>query len=149
LKKSVESNRQCRARLAAPTPSVHATLGGTDIKRSDHSTEEKCVGADYRSPGILLYFRCTRYGTKERALRTRGATIHQRSNYPTSTSSDNLLRFGNGLSFEGSIARRVMDGELLAVSLEVPVVFTVDEDVHTHNNPVSPGYRVFFVTPAA
>jgi hypothetical protein len=105
--------------------------------------------ADYRSPGILLYFRCTRYGTKERALRTRGATIHQRSNYPTSTSSDNLLRFGNGLSFEGSIARRVMDGELLAVSLEVPVVFTVDEDVHTHNNPVSPGYRVFFVTPAA
>jgi hypothetical protein len=66
-----------------------------------------------------------------------------------STSSDNLLRFGNGLSFEGSIARRVMDGELLAVSLEVPVVFTVDEDVHTHNNPVSPGYRVFFVTPAA
>jgi hypothetical protein len=68
---------------------------------------------------------------------------------PTSTSSDNLLRFGNGLSFEGNIARRVMDGQLLAVSLEVPVVFNVDEDVHTHNNPVSPGYRAFFVTPAA
>jgi len=68
---------------------------------------------------------------------------------PTSTSSDNLLRFGNGLSFEGNIARRVMDGELLAVSLEVPVVFNVDEDVHTHDNPVSPGYRAFFVTPAA
>jgi hypothetical protein len=68
---------------------------------------------------------------------------------PTSTSSDNLLRFGNGLSFEGNIARRVMDGELLAVSLEVPVVFNVDEDVHTHDSPVSPGYRAFFVTPAA
>ena len=68
---------------------------------------------------------------------------------PTSTSSDNLLRFGNGLSFEGNIARRVMDEQLLAVSLEVPVVFNVDEDVHTHNNPVSPGYRAFFVTPAA
>src|SRR5437016_14424446 len=68
---------------------------------------------------------------------------------PTSTSSDNLLRFGNGLSFEGNIARRVMDGQLLAVSLEVPVVFNVDEDVHTHKNPVSPGYRAFFVTPAA
>jgi hypothetical protein len=68
---------------------------------------------------------------------------------PASTSSDNLLRFGNGLSFEGNIARRVMDGQLLAVSLEVPVVFNVDEDVHTHDSPVSPGYRAFFVTPAA
>src|SRR5579864_7812584 len=25
----------------------------------------------------------------------------------------------------------------------------VDEDVHTYNNPMSPGYRAFFVTPAA
>ena len=111
----------------------------------------------HRSPGILLHFRCTRCGTKERALRgtkeralrTRGAAVHQRSNYPDQHFLDNLLRFGNGLSFEGNIARRVMDGQLLAVSLEVPVVFNVDEDVHTHNNPVSPGYRAFFVTPAA
>lgn len=68
---------------------------------------------------------------------------------PTSTSSDNLLRFGNGLSFEGNIARRMMDLELFSVSLEVPVVFNVDGDVHTHNNPVSNGYRATFVTPAA
>ena len=67
---------------------------------------------------------------------------------PTSTSTDNLLRFGNGLSFEGNIARRLMEGQLLAVSLELPVVFNVDEDVHTHDNPVSPGYKAFFVTPA-
>ena len=68
---------------------------------------------------------------------------------PTSTSSDNLLRFGNGLSFEGNIARRVLDAPLLAVSVEVPVVFNVDMDVHTHANPVSPGYKAIFVTPAA
>ena len=68
---------------------------------------------------------------------------------PTSTSSDNLLRFGSGLSFEGNIARRMLDGELLSVYVEVPVVFNVDEDVHTHDNPVSPGYKAIFVTPAA
>jgi hypothetical protein len=68
---------------------------------------------------------------------------------PTSTASDNLLRFGNGLSFEGNIARRMLDGALLAVSVELPVVFNVDEDVHTHDNPVSPGYKAIFVTPAA
>ena len=86
--------------------------------------------ADYRSPGILLYFRRTRYGTKERARRGTkneisglvGRQFISDQIIPTSTSSDNLLRFGNGLSFEGNIARRVMDGQLLAVSLEVPVV---------------------------
>jgi hypothetical protein len=67
---------------------------------------------------------------------------------PTSTSTDNLLRFGDGLSFEGNIARRVLDLELFSVSVEVPVVFNVDMDVHTHANPVSPGYKAFFVTPA-
>jgi hypothetical protein len=68
---------------------------------------------------------------------------------PTSTSSDNLLRFGNGLSFEGNIARRMMDAQIFAVSVEVPVVWNVDGDVHTHTNPVSPGYSALFVTPAA
>ena len=68
---------------------------------------------------------------------------------PTSTAHDNLLRFGNGLSFEGNIAHRVIDGELLSVSLEVPVVFNVDEDVHVHAIPTAPGYRAIFVTPAA
>jgi hypothetical protein len=68
---------------------------------------------------------------------------------PTSISADNKLRFGAGLTFEGNIARRIIDGDLLAVSLEVPVIFNVDEDVHTHPNPVSPGFRALFVTPAA
>jgi hypothetical protein len=68
---------------------------------------------------------------------------------PTSTSSDKLLRFGNGLSFEGNIARRVIDGELFAISLELPVVWNVDGDVHIHTSPVSPGYTALFLTPAA
>jgi hypothetical protein len=68
---------------------------------------------------------------------------------PTSTSSDHLLRFGNGLSFEGNIGRRMLDAQIFAVSVEVPVVWNVDGDVHTHANPVSPGYSAVFVTPAA
>jgi Outer membrane protein beta-barrel domain len=67
----------------------------------------------------------------------------------TSTFSDNKLRFGNGLTFEGNYARRVLDGPLLSVSLEVPFVFSPDEDLHLHTNPVSADYRSFFVTPAA
>src|SRR5437588_6106367 len=69
---------------------------------------------------------------------------------PTSTSSDNLLRFGNGLSFEGNIARRVMDGQLLALSLEVPFVFSPDEDLHAPApTSVPESYKSYFVTPAA
>jgi len=68
---------------------------------------------------------------------------------PTSTSPDNLLRFGNGLTAEGNIARRIMGGQFLALSLEVPVLWNIDEDVHSHSNPVTPGFSSLFVTPAA
>src|SRR4029077_1944642 len=67
----------------------------------------------------------------------------------TSTFSDNKLRFGDGLTFEVNYARRVLDGPLLSVSLEVPFVFSPDEDLHLHTNHVSADYRSFFVTPAA
>lgn len=67
----------------------------------------------------------------------------------TSTFSDNKLRFGDGLTLEGNYARRVLDGGLLSLSLEIPFVFNVDEDLHLHTNPVSASYRSFFVTPAA
>lgn len=68
---------------------------------------------------------------------------------PTSTSPDNLLRFGNGLTLEGNISRQIMGGQFLALSLEVPVLWNIDEDVHTHTSPVSPGFSALFVTPAA
>ena len=67
----------------------------------------------------------------------------------TSTFSDNKLRFGDGLTLEGNYARRVLDGGLLSLYLEVPFLFNVDEDLHLHTNPVSASYRSFFVTPAA
>ncbi len=66
-----------------------------------------------------------------------------------STFSDNKLRFGNGLTFQGNYARRLMGGPLLSLSLEVPFMYSPDEDLHLHTNPVSADYQSFFVTPAA
>ena len=68
---------------------------------------------------------------------------------PTSPSTDNKLRFGNGFTVEGNISRQVMGGQFLALSLEVPVLWNIDEDTHTHTSPVSPGFSSLFVTPAA
>jgi len=67
-----------------------------------------------------------------------------------STAADNQLRFGNGLTFEGNYGRRVMDSLLLSVTLEVPVILNVDEDLHAAlPSRVPSNYRSFFVTPAA
>ena len=63
---------------------------------------------------------------------------------------DNKLRFGDGLSFEVNYARRVLDGALLSVSLEVPFVFSFDEDLHAAlPSRIPEDYRSYFLTPAA
>jgi hypothetical protein len=67
-----------------------------------------------------------------------------------STVSDNKLRFGDGLSFEANYARRVLDGPLLSVALEVPFVFNIDEDLHAAlPSRIPEDYRSYFLTPAA
>ena len=69
---------------------------------------------------------------------------------PTSTSSDNLMRFGDGLTFEANYARRLMDLGLLSLSFEVPVVFNPDEDLHAAlPSRVPQSYNSIIVTPAA
>ena len=67
-----------------------------------------------------------------------------------STSFDNKLRFGSGLSFEVNYARRVASARLLALTLEVPVVVNPDEDLHAAlPSRIPEQYRSVFVTPAA
>ena len=81
---------------------------------------------------------------------TAGRTFISSQTITGSTAADNQLRFGNGFSFEGNYARRVMDLALFSVSLEVPVVFNPDEDLHAAlPTRVPESYRSFFVTPAA
>lgn len=101
----------------------------------------------------VLVLICTFIGyakaQKNELAGTIGRTFISDQVIPTSTSPDNLLRFGKGLTLEGNISRQVMGGQFLALSLEVPVLWNVDEDVHTHTSPVSPGFSSLFVTPAA
>jgi hypothetical protein len=78
-----------------------------------------------------------------------GRTFVTDQTITASTLTDNKLRFGNGLSFEGNYARRIMGAGLLSLSLEVPVVVNPDEDLHAAApNNVPESYRSYFVTPA-
>jgi Outer membrane protein beta-barrel domain len=63
--------------------------------------------------------------------------------------TNNLLTFGKGWTGEVNFARRVIEGQLLSVSVEIPFQFNPDEDVHTHANPVTGSYKAYFLTPAA
>src|SRR6266581_3968013 len=52
-------------------------------------------------------------------------------------SFDTNLRFGNGLSFEANLARRLKGGEgIAALTVEIPVVYNRDEDIHYSVNVV-------------
>jgi len=62
---------------------------------------------------------------------------------------NNVVRFGNGLSFEVNYARHVIDTGFVAVDLEVPVVANPDEDLGSGNGAVPGSYSAYFVTPAA
>ena len=67
-----------------------------------------------------------------------------------SNSFDNDLRFGNGLTFEANYARRVMGTEVFSLSLEVPFVVNIDQDIHAAlPNEVPESYKSFMATPAA
>jgi hypothetical protein len=67
-----------------------------------------------------------------------------------STASDNLLRFGKGLTFEANYGRRVMNALIFSITLEIPVVLNPDEDLHAAPpSRIPESYRSFFVTPAA
>lgn len=64
-------------------------------------------------------------------------------------SYDPNLHFGKGLAFEVNYARHVINGELLALALEVPFVVNPVEDLHAAQNLIPKQYSSFFVTPAA
>jgi hypothetical protein len=62
---------------------------------------------------------------------------------------DTNLRFGNGLSFEANLARRLKGGEgIAALTVEVPVVYNRDEDIHYSVNVVPRQYSAIFITPS-
>ena len=64
-------------------------------------------------------------------------------------SFDTSLRFGKGLSFEANLATRLKGGEgLAALTVEIPVVYNPDEDIHYSVNVVPKQYSSIFITPS-
>jgi hypothetical protein len=63
---------------------------------------------------------------------------------------DPNIRFGRGLTIEGSYARRLWVTPIYAFSAELPVLYNPDEDLHAGGtSPVPKDYSALFVTPSA
>jgi hypothetical protein len=78
-----------------------------------------------------------------------GGTYIGHQTVPGTNFIGNTLAFGDGISFEGNYSRLLRSGSLTSLSVEVPVVFQVDEDLNYGLNVVPEGYRAYFVTPSA
>jgi hypothetical protein len=78
-----------------------------------------------------------------------GRTFISNQTIENSLSSDNHLRFGDGLSFEGNYARRIINMDIASLALELPVVVNPDEDLNAAiENNIPKQYRSFMVTPS-
>ena len=63
---------------------------------------------------------------------------------------DPNIRYGRGLSIEGSYARRLFVAPIYALSAELPVLYNPDEDLHAGGQSLVPkDYTAFFVAPSA
>src|SRR5213596_2463835 len=64
-------------------------------------------------------------------------------------SFDTNLRFGKGTSFEVNLARQLRGGEgIAALTVEIPIVYNPDEDIHYSVNVVPKQYSSIFITPS-
>jgi hypothetical protein len=59
-----------------------------------------------------------------------------------------LFAPGKGLTFEVNYSRRFLGTEVYAISVEVPAVFNLDEDLQSGGDIVPTDYKQIFVTPA-
>jgi hypothetical protein len=63
--------------------------------------------------------------------------------------SNAAVRFGAGLTFEINYARRIMGTPLASLSVEVPFLANLDEDLNADVFLVPKEFKSYFVTPAA
>ena len=68
---------------------------------------------------------------------------------PDAPAVNPFVRSGKGLTFEIGYARILRTEQIFSLSLEVPAVFNVDEDLGSGGNVVPTGYQQIFITPAA
>ena len=60
-----------------------------------------------------------------------------------------FVRSGKGWSFEIGYARHLRTTNIFGISLEVPAMFNLDEDLNAGQGIVPPNYSEIFVTPSA
>lgn len=76
-----------------------------------------------------------------------GRTFISDQGIPGAIAPNNLIRSGNGFTFEVNYSHRFLGTAVYSVSGEVPAVFNLDEDLDS-GNVVPQNYRQIFVTPA-
>jgi hypothetical protein len=85
--------------------------------------------------------------TKNELAGTVGRTFIADQGVPSTGYS---VHAGNGTTFEIDYARHVLgNGNFLQLSLEVPAIFNLDEDLNYKFNEIPGSYKSFFVTPGA
>ena len=79
-----------------------------------------------------------------------GRTFISDQGITSTAAAGDLLRFGNGLSFEVNYARRLMGTQLYSLSAEIPFVVNPDEDLHAAlPNRIPQQYSSFMAAPSA
>ena len=81
---------------------------------------------------------------------TIGRTFISDQGVPNTNFFDNIVRFGKGLTFAGNYSRKLkrFNWAGAALSVEMPVIYNHDEDIHYSLNVVPQQYSSLFVTPA-
>ena len=78
-----------------------------------------------------------------------GVTVISDQGIKGATFFNPFVRSGKGRSFELGYARHVLTTAIYGVSLEVPAMFNLDEDLNAGMGIVPTDYKEIFVTPAA
>jgi opacity protein-like surface antigen len=78
-----------------------------------------------------------------------GVTVISDQGIKGATYFDPFVRSGKGRSFEIGYARHVLRTAIYGVSLEVPAMFNLDEDLNAGLGIVPIDYKAIFVTPGA
>jgi opacity protein-like surface antigen len=67
----------------------------------------------------------------------------------TSGPTPGTLRFGDGTTFEINYARHLITHDTYGLSLEIPAVFNLGENLNYSSNATPKSYSSFFITPSA
>lgn len=90
------------------------------------------------------------FGQKNEISGLLGRTFVSNQGIPSTSSFGDLLRFGNGLSFEINYARRLVTTDVFSLSAEVPFVVNPDEDLHAPlPNKIPRQYSSVMTAPSA